>query len=218
MPAALLDRRVSGPASRIAAPALQSPTAVAPSSGLQPAPLVVSGSASGHGQSPAPADAIITELLALHLTSMYRLARSIVHDQSLAEDVVQESLIKAWQAASTYRGDASVRSWALRITHNTAISVLRKRREDSRDPALLPEPTESQIGVDREVHGRMMVDDLWKALDGLDPLSRTITVLREIEGMSYDEIAEVLELPLPTVKTRLFRARRHLATTLEDWR
>ena len=56
------------------------------------------------------------------------------------------------------------------------------------------------------------------ALDTLDDLSRSVVVLREVEGMSYEEIATVLEVPLPTVKTRLLRARRVLATALEGWR
>ena len=164
------------------------------------------------------AESVLAELLELHVDSMYRLARSIVREATLAEDVVQESLIRAWQAAASFRGDASLRSWALRITHNTAISMLRKRREELRDPALLPDTVDVQSGLDRRVQGRLMLDDLWQALDTLDPLSRTITVLREVEGMSYEEISATLEVALPTVKTRLFRARRQLAGTLEHWR
>ena len=60
--------------------------------------------------------------------------------------------------------------------------------------------------------------DFEEALDKLDELSRSIVVLREIEGLPYDEIAELLEVPLPTVKTRLLRARRVLAAALSDWR
>ena len=164
------------------------------------------------------AESVLAELLELHVDSMYRLARSIVREATLAEDVVQESLIRAWQAAASFRGDASLRSWALRITHNTAISMLRKRREELRDPALLPDTVDVQSGLDRRVQGRLMLDDLWQALDTLDPLSRTITVLREVEGMTYEEISATLEVALPTVKTRLFRARRQLAGTLEQWR
>ncbi len=164
------------------------------------------------------AESVLAELLELHVDSMYRLARSIVREATLAEDVVQESLIRAWQAAASFRGDASLRSWALRITHNTAISMLRKRREELRDPALLPDTVDVQSGLDRRVQGRLMLDDLWQALDTLDPLSRTITVLREVEGMTYEEISATLEVALPTVKTRLFRARRQLAETLEQWR
>lgn len=164
------------------------------------------------------AESVLAELLELHVDSMYRLARSIVREATLAEDVVQESLIRAWQAAASFRGDASLRSWALRITHNTAISMLRKRREELRDPAQLPDTVDVQSGLDRRVQGRLMLDDLWQALDTLDPLSRTITVLREVEGMTYEEISATLEVALPTVKTRLFRARRQLAETLEQWR
>jgi RNA polymerase sigma-70 factor, ECF subfamily len=165
---------------------------------------------------PATADAVLKELMTEHLSAMYRVARAVVHDGALAEDVVQEALLKAWQAASTFRGEASLRSWALRITHNTGVSVLRRRREELRDPELLPE-TEHGAGTDRQVQGRMMVEELWKALDRLDPLSRTIVVLREIESMSYEDISSSLDISLPTVKTRLFRARRILATDLGGW-
>jgi RNA polymerase sigma-70 factor, ECF subfamily len=165
-----------------------------------------------------PVDTIIEELLRDHLPTMFRLAKSIVRDTALAEDVVQESLLKAWQASQTFRGDSSLRSWALRITHNTAISTLRRRREDYREPARLPEAADPMGLTDRQVHGRMMVDQLWVALEQLEPVSRSIVVLREVDCLSYEEIAETLELPLPTVKTRLFRARKLLAVALEDWR
>lgn len=161
--------------------------------------------------------ALLDELIDQHSAAMYRVARSIVHDASLAEDVVQESLVKAWQAAATFRGEASLRSWALRITHNTAISTLRKRREDVRSPDLMPELDHGH-STDRQVAGKFMIDDLWVALDRLDDLSRTIIVLRELEGMSYEDIADALTLPLPTVKTRLFRARKTLANALSEWR
>jgi RNA polymerase sigma-70 factor, ECF subfamily len=163
------------------------------------------------------ADDILRELVEMHSPSMFRIARSIVRDKSLAEDVVQDSLLKAWQAASTFRGDASLRSWALRITHNTAISTLRKRREDVRDPGTLPEHDQG-ISPHREVAGKIMIDELWVALDSLDDLSRTIVILREIEHLSYEDIGDALDLPLPTIKTRLFRARRLLATALSEWK
>lgn len=160
---------------------------------------------------------LLDELIDEHSAAMYRVARSIVHDASLAEDVVQESLVKAWQAAATFRGEASLRSWALRITHNTAISMLRKRREDVRAPETLPEADHGH-STDRQVTGKFMIEELWVALDRLDELSRTIVVLRELEGMAYEDIADALAVPLPTVKTRLFRARKSLANALSEWR
>ena len=152
-----------------------------------------------------------------HLDSVYRVAFSVVRDSALAEDVSQDAILKAWNALPNFRGDSSLRSWLLRITHNTAISTLRKRREELRDPDLLPEaPT--RTSTESQVLDRFSMADFEEALDKLDELSRSIVVLREIEGLPYDEIAELLEVPLPTVKTRLLRARRVLAAALSDWR
>ena len=161
-------------------------------------------------------DELLRQILEEHAPTMYRVALSIVRDRALAEDVVQDSLMKAWQAAGSFRGDSSLRAWALRIAHNTAISTLRKRREELRDPAMLPERGTTTT-LDRQVQGKMMVNELWTALDTLDELSRTIVVLREVEGFTYEDIADALELPLPTVKTRLFRARKALSAELKDW-
>ena len=166
--------------------------------------------------SPTPAE-LLDELVREHLDSVYRVAFSVVRDSALAEDVAQDSILKAWRALPTFRGDSSMRSWVLRITHNTAISTLRKRREELRDPDLLPEQ-ESLSSTEQQVVGRLSLDAFEDALNQLDELSRSIVVLREIEGLSYDEISEMLEIPLPTVKTRLLRSRRVLASALEEWR
>lgn len=142
---------------------------------------------------------------------------SVVRDPALAEDVAQETLIKAWQAISTFRGDASLRSWVLRIAHNQAISTLRKRRDVLQDPAELPErPVTSS--VEQRVEQRAALESFEAALGQLDELSRSIVVLRELEHLSYDDIADTLDLPLSTVKTRLLRARRLLANALGEWR
>ena len=160
---------------------------------------------------------LLEELVRDHLDAVYRVAYSVVRDSALAEDVSQDAILKAWRALPTFRGDSSLRSWVLRITHNTAISTLRKRREELRDPSLLPEH-ESVSTTEGEAVGRLSIDAFEDALNQLDDLSRSIVVLREIEGLSYDEISHMLEVPLPTVKTRLLRSRRVLAAALEDWR
>ena len=167
------------------------------------------------GPAPSP-DEVLRILIADHAPAMYRLARSIMGDGALADDVVQESLMRAWQAAGSLHDDSALRSWILRITHNTAISTLRKRREELRDPLMLPE-TSQGAGTDRQVAGRLMVDDLMTAIDTLDPLTRSIVILRELEDMPYEEIADALGIALPTVKTRLFRARKALAHRLSGW-
>jgi RNA polymerase sigma-70 factor, ECF subfamily len=162
----------------------------------------------------------IEELVAEFGPAMYRVAQSIVGERTMAEDVVQEALLRAWQHIGDYRGDAPLKNWVLRITHNCAVSALRRRREEVRDPMVMGE-TEQAVGhidTERTVAGRAAMDGLWVALDTLDSVSRSIVVLREIERMTYEEIAEVLGLPLPTVKTRLFRARRTLSERLKEWR
>ncbi|MDH3295442.1 MAG: RNA polymerase sigma factor [Acidimicrobiia bacterium] len=157
-------------------------------------------------------------LVVEHGDAIYRLALSVVRDQALAEDVAQEALVKAWLALPSFRGDASLRSWLLRITHNTAISTLRRRRAVVLDPQDLPEQeTRVERSVESRVQGELVMDHFVAALDTLDELSRSIVVLRELEGLTYEEISEVLAVPMPTVKTRLLRARRRLGNALREW-
>lgn len=158
-------------------------------------------------------EAIVIE----HSAAVFRLAQSVVRDASLADDVTQETFIKVWKHLDDFRGDSSLRSWVLRIAHNTAVSTLRTIKDSATDPSKLPDDLDP-IPTSRVVEGRLAADDLREALDELDDLTREIVVLREIEGMSYDEIALTLDVPIPTVKTRLLRARRRLAVTLEGWR
>ena len=159
----------------------------------------------------------LIRLLDEHGAAVYRLALSIVRDPAIAEDVVQETLIKAWQALPAFRGESSVRRWILTIAHNTAVSVLRASREDAHDPHTIPDRPASE-SVEHDAQNRLAVEQLWAALDELDGTSRALIVLREIEGLSYDELSTVLRLPLSTIKTRLFRARKVLAAALEEWR
>jgi RNA polymerase sigma-70 factor, ECF subfamily len=150
--------------------------------------------------------------------SIYRVAYSVVRDAALAEDAAQETMIRVWTNIGRFRGDSSLRVWVLRIAHNVSISMLRKRRDRVTDPHDLSEEAPPSGGPDRAAEGRAMISDLWQSLDELDPLSRSVVVLREVELMSYEDIADALDIPLPTVKTRLFRARRQLASKLEAWR
>lgn len=150
--------------------------------------------------------------------AVYRLARSVVRDTSLAEDIAQETMVKAWMALPTLRNRAALRGWILRIAHNTAISTMRARKALVMDPHEFPEPESvPERSVESRVQGGAVMDDFAEALNQLDDLSRSIVVLREVEGLPYDEICEILEVPLPTVKTRLLRARRKLSASMRSW-
>lgn len=149
---------------------------------------------------------------------IYRVALSVVRDPSMAEDVAQDTLVKAWLALPTFRGESSLKSWVLRIAHNTAVSSIRASRSVAMDPFTFPEEaTPADRSVEMRVESRRAMDDFTVALGHLDELSRSVVVLREVEGLSYDEIADVLDVPLSTVKTRLMRARRRLGVSLQEW-
>lgn len=161
-------------------------------------------------------DISLEELVREHADAVYRVALSVTRDPMLAEDASQDSLIKAWQALPKFRGEAPLRNWILRITHNTAVSILRKRRDELRDPEHLPERV-AYGAIETEVQHRLALERFEAALEDLHPTSRAIIVLREVEGLAYDEICDVLELSMPTVKTRLLRGRRQLAKALDGW-
>jgi len=156
------------------------------------------------------------QLVTDHSAAVYRVARAIVRDHSLAEDVTQDTLIKAWRALPRFRGESSLRTWVLRIANNTAISMLRRRREELRPPWSLQATGKQDTAA--TVERSMAIEQFGESLAELDPSSRAIIVLREVEDMAYDDIASVLNISTPTVRTRLFRARRTLAKSLEAWR
>ena len=174
---------------------------------------VVASPTAGIG-SGSPAEESLRQVVETHGRSMLRLARSIVAgDQDLAEEIVQESLIRIWRGLHTYRGEAPIEHWIMRITHNTAVSTLRARREDPWDPGELPE--REVVSAERSALAREDLRALTVAVRELDELSRAILALRELEGMSYEEIAETVEVSVGVVKIRLFRARARLREELD---
>lgn len=153
------------------------------------------------------------EIIDEHGRIMFRVAVAVVRDGALAEDVVQEAIIKAWLKLDSFRGDGSLRGWLLRIVHNTAVSMLRSNREQPWDPQWIPPG--SAPSAERQVVAATELDAAIRTFARLDPLSRTIMALREGEGLTYDEIAEALGITIGQVKIRLFRARRRLAAAVE---
>ena len=149
-----------------------------------------------------------------HLASVYNLARWMVRNHHDAEDVAQESLVKAFRSADTFRGN-DVRPWLLAIVRNSALNFLgrnnRDKIESTQDMAELvdsaPNP-ETSLVADRR---REMVRS---AISRLSLEFREALLLREMEGMSYKEIAFVLKVPLGTVMSRLSRARALLVGEL----
>jgi RNA polymerase sigma-70 factor (ECF subfamily) len=159
-----------------------------------------------------------------HQDSVYRLVVRMVRDPALAEDIAQETFLKAYRALPGYDPRWKLSSWLLKIAHNATIDHLRRQRLDTTPLELGPEaetgsPIErladdSVVDAERQLRGRALARDLQAALATLDPAYRELLLLRFQEGMAYQEIAEVTGLPLGTVKVRLHRGRKRLADLL----
>jgi RNA polymerase sigma-70 factor (ECF subfamily) len=146
-------------------------------------------------------------LAARHQDAVYRVVRGIVGDPSEAEDVAQEVFLKAFGALGRFRGDSGFFTWLYRIAVNEALRAARRRRH----PASLDEglPVEAPPVPQPDEDGPSLAL-LERLLRKLPEEFRAIVVLRDIEGLPYREVAETLEIPMGTVMSRLFRARREL--------
>jgi RNA polymerase sigma-70 factor (ECF subfamily) len=154
------------------------------------------------------------ELVRRHQDFVYGAALRVVRNPVLAEDVAQEAFVRAYKALPDFRGQAQVRSWLYRIATNLALNAVTRRREYPQQS--LPEVA-ARRSPERETELAMMRDDLESAIAQLPTDQREALVLREFEGLSYQEIADRLDLPLNTVRTRILRARRSLRSDMEGW-
>lgn len=160
------------------------------------------------------------QLVERHRDVVFRVAARIAGRDD-AEDVSQDAFLRAFHRLGRFRAEASFRAWLLQITHNAAIDNLNRRRQEpveGDDDG--PESEVARLPAER-LESRERVARLESKLRGLPPDGRVVLVLRDIEGLSYDEIAAITQAPLGTVKTRLFRARRDLIEMLRsntyDW-
>jgi RNA polymerase sigma-70 factor (ECF subfamily) len=161
-------------------------------------------------------------LVERHRDVVFRVAARIVGRDN-ADDVSQDAFLRAFHRLGRFRGDASFRAWLLQITHNAAVDHLSRHRPepvDTADGDDGPEHEVARLPAER-LESRERIARLESKLRGLSPEGRVALVLRDIEGLSYDEIASITGAPLGTVKVRLFRARRDLIEMLRhntyDW-
>jgi RNA polymerase sigma-70 factor (ECF subfamily) len=158
---------------------------------------------------------VFGELVRRHQDFVYGAALRIVRNPVMAQDIAQEAFVRAHRALPGFRGQAQVRSWLYRIATNLALNAVSRRREYPTDevpdrPARRDPSTETEMSALRR--------ELEAAIAELPEKLKGPLVLREYEGLSYQEIAEVLDLPLNTVRTRILRARRSLRERMEAWR
>jgi RNA polymerase sigma-70 factor, ECF subfamily len=175
---------------------------------------------------PAPQDerrASFEREALVHLDSLYRVAMRLTGNAADADDLVQETMLKAYRAWDQYERGTNAKGWLLTILRHAFINEYRRR---TRHPATVDLDAIEPFAVfedlqDEDPQGRffdqIVDDEVLRAIDELPEQFREAVVLSDVEGLSYDEVAKVLEVPIGTVKSRLFRARRLLQAKLYDY-
>jgi len=163
-------------------------------------------------------------LVAKYQRRLMRLLSRIVHDPAEAEDVVQETFIKAYRALRHFRGDSAFYTWLYRIGINTAKNFL--ATQGRRTPASTDADSEQAEAFNDGEHlrdintpesmlaSKQIAQTVNAAMDALPVDLRTAIALREIEGLSYEEISDIMACPIGTVRSRIFRAREVIADKL----
>lgn len=168
------------------------------------------------------------ELLVLeHQKLVYNIALKMVGNAHDAEDVAQDAFVKAYNSLQNFRGDSKFSVWIYRLTSNVALDFLRTKKRhnhisfsqyNTEDEPMEIEVSDSRYAPETEFEKKELQEAVNRGLLELPPDHREILLLRELSGLSYDEIAERLELEYGTVKSRIFRARKKLCNILEkDW-
>jgi RNA polymerase sigma-70 factor (ECF subfamily) len=164
-------------------------------------------------------------LMRHHYEPTFRLVQSIIHDEHAARDVCQEIWLTVWNKLKDFRGEAKFSTWVYPIASRRAIDHLRSRQRWTKrflpflsggddDVVRTPEPVAESDPREDMVKGERQAR-FERALNSLPPKHRAVLALREVQGLSYDEIAENLGIARGTVMSRLFHARRVLAQKLE---
>jgi RNA polymerase sigma-70 factor, ECF subfamily len=191
---------------------------------MSSSPIEIDGEAAIVAQARLGNAGAFNELLRRYERKIFRLAMHITQNREDAEDVLQESFLKAYEHLDQFQGQSKFYTWIVRIAVNQALMKLRKRKSDrsvsldetidtgedtiGREIAAWDENPEQKYS--REELNRILTS----AIDGLAPIYRAVFVLRDIDGLSTEDAAEALELSVPAVKSRLLRARLQLRDKL----
>ncbi|MGD2079351.1 MAG: sigma-70 family RNA polymerase sigma factor [Chloroflexota bacterium] len=136
----------------------------------------------------------------------------LIHDQNLAEDLLQETFVVVWQGASSFKGRSKVKTWTLSIAHNKAVSWLRRNRPDSIDEAT--DVVSQDLGPESLAVLNDQNDELLAALDQLSADHRAVVELVFVHELSYKEVGQIVDCPVGTVKSRMSYALKHLQRIL----
>ena len=164
-----------------------------------------------------------------HVDALYGAAYRLTRNPRDAEDLVQDSLLRAYRFWDSFQQDSNCKAWLLRIVTNTFINEYTRRKrsrevldaataeQDATDGVLVQTDANDKQSPERAMLDRSVSDDVQRALDNLPDDFRTAVVLCDVQGLSYKEIADIMECPVGTVMSRLFRGRKLLATSLREF-
>ncbi len=170
------------------------------------------------------------EALALvHLDALYGAAHRLTRNPRDAEDLVQETILRAYRFWDSFQRDSNCKAWLFKILTNTFINSYQKQKrgrevlgaamaeQEATDGVLFHQRAESQRDPEELLLKHTVSEDVVRALASLPPEFRLAVVLCDIEGFSYKEIAEIMECPVGTVMSRLYRGRKLLKHSLYDF-
>lgn len=168
-----------------------------------------------------------TELVNRYQRHIYRLALNITHNREDAEDVLQESFLKAYSHLHQFQANSRFYTWLVRIAVNEALMKLRKRHADKSvsvddvvetDDDLMPREIVEWRDTPEQRYAKVELQNILnEVIEGLEPAFRTVFVLRDVEDFSTEETAQLLNLSVPAVKSRLLRARLKLRQRLNKY-
>jgi RNA polymerase sigma-70 factor, ECF subfamily len=160
------------------------------------------------------------ELVRRTYVDTYTLAMRLTGHEEDARDVVQETYLRAWKGLKGFRGDAQFSTWLYRITANTAYTAVKRRRRHRAEAldAMIDEPVETRIEAQPEESAEQsaLLARLAVALEQLPPKLRVLVVLKDVYGLSHEEIADELGISVAAAKVRLHRGRKRLRDLLHD--
>ena len=165
----------------------------------------------------------------VHADSLYGAAYRLTRNPRDAEDLVQDSLLRAYRFWDSFEQDSNCKAWLLRIVTNTFINEYQRKKrsrevldaataeQDATDGVLVHADATDKVSPERALLNQSVSDDVQRALASLPDDFRTAVILCDMQGLSYKEIAEIMECPVGTVMSRLFRGRKLLAAALRDF-
>jgi RNA polymerase sigma-70 factor (ECF subfamily) len=165
----------------------------------------------------------------VHVDALYGAAYRLTRNARDAEDLVQDSLLRAYKFWDSFQQDSNCKAWLLRIVTNTFINEYQRRKrsrevldaataeQDATDGVLVQASAHDKQSPDQALLQASVSDDVQRALEQLPDDFRTAVILCDMQGLSYKEIAEIMQTPVGTVMSRLFRGRKLLAAALREF-